>query len=471
MITNFDIAMQNKRLQLDAASADRLREYELYRNLYESDFAAAFPSTFSKIAKKYPFEYTTAQTLIEVNLFYAMTDFFKDMLTNQGLQINVDSACQEEWSEIERENNFLAVLKEVFIDNSRFGNGIFKVALEEGCPKIFSVCPDCWFPVFDRGNINGLSGHLLVYDLEDTVNGCPVKMKRIEKHHRGYVENELWTMKDDMFKELLDIESEMGIDVVDDFSALWNDFIVFPVKNTTESDRYFGESDYKRCKSLVEELMLTVSQNSKIINRHANPKMTGSTENLEFNPSTGKSEFPNKDFIPVGRDGVKAEYITVDLQAEAISRHINSLMQFFYILTKTPPQAYGLDIAGNMSGESLRKVFMATLAKIDDIKQVSFDHTVQKVVRCAMAFNKTPVKSVKLEWGDPLPDDYGTVVKNNVDRIACGTQSKLAAIMQLDNVDETAANAKLEQIKSEVPVSEGVEDKSTAASDDGADLG
>ena len=449
MITTFDIARVGKKLLLGSQSVARIESYETYRNLYENNFAGAFPATFSKIIKKYPFESTTAQTLVELNLFWAMTEFFKNLLTNQGLKVNITPEAQLIWEEIAEDNNFITVLKEVFIDNSRFGNGLFKVALDDDKVKIFSVCPDCWFPVLKHGDINNLLGHVIVNPLTEIVNGKEITLTHIEKHHRGFIENELWSMSDNVFKEKLDVEEELLIPEIDDFSAIWDDFVLIPVKNTTESDRYFGESDYKRCKSVIEELMLTVSQNSKIINRHANPKMTGSSDSLEFNPVSGRAEFPNKDYIPVGRDGVKAEYITVDLQAAAIKQHIDTLMQFFYILTKTPPQAYGLDIAGNMSGESLRKIFMTTLAKIDDVKQVSFNSALKKVVECAMAFAKSPVSSVNIDWGNPLPEDYAQLVQLNNERVTAGTQSRVGAIMELDNLDEDAALLKAQQILTE----------------------
>lgn len=449
MLTTFDIAQPNKKLNLDNDSIKRMLGYQGYRAMYESDFKSAFPNTVLKIQKKYPLENTTAQTLIELNLFYALTDFFKFLMTNQGLDINVDESQQAKWGEIETNNNFITVLKEVFIDNSRFGNGLFKVILNEDKPQIFSVCPDCWFPVFEKGNLNALEGHVLIYDLEDMVNGRVRKLKRIEYIYKGKTENELWTIKNGALKDKLDIEAELGIKEIDDYSSKWNDFIIFPVKNTTESDKYFGDSDYKRCKSIVEEIMLTVSQNSKIINRHANPKLAGSEEALEVDPKTGKKGLPDNEFYRIGRDGKIPAYITADLQADAIKQHIDTLMQFFYIMTKTPPQAYGLDIAGNMSGESLRKIFMSALAKADDIKQVSFESTIKKVIECAMAFNGSPIKEVKINWGTPIPEDYSEQVINSDNRVLAGTQSKLSAIMTLDNVDEETAKKELAQIESE----------------------
>ncbi len=447
MFTSFDI----KNISRDSDTIQRFSDYIYYRNLYDGDFNKAFSTTVMKIRRRYPLDNTTAQSLININLFWALTDFFKGFITNQGINVNVDEELQEIWEKIADENNFISVIKEVYIDNSRFGNGIFKVGLLEDEVKIFSICPDCWIPVFSRGNLNEIEGHILIYPLYLNVNGKEVEYKKVEKHHRGFVENEVWSYESGSFgRKLESAELELlGINEIDDFSAIWDDFLVFPTKNSTESDVYFGQSDYKNCKSIVEEIMLTISQNSKIINRHANPKLAGSEQNLEHDPVTNERRFPDSDFLKVGSDGVKPEYITANLQADAIDRHISTLLQFFYILTKTPPQAYGIDLSGTMSGESLRKIFIAALAKVDDIKQVSFNSTIKRVVECAMAFNSTPVSNVQVAWGEPLPSDYNEQVEVENSRVAAGTQSRLTTIMTLDKVSKEDAMIELARIESE----------------------
>ena len=459
MITDFNIVQQNKKLNLDSATVTRLLNYDVFRDMYDGNFKTAFAKTYAKICAKYPLDSTTAQTFVELNLFFAMTDFYKNLLTNQGLYLNVNGTFQTIWDKIEKQNNFLSVLKEVYVDVSRFGNGLFKVCFGEYGVEITSVSPATWFPVFKKGNINHVLGHILINTLTEFVNGKQYNFKLIEKHRKGSVENELWLFRNGNFTEKLDVESELEIPVFDDFSDVWDGFLIFPVKNTAESDEYFGQSDYVRCKSLVEELMLTVSQNSKILNRHANPKMTGSNENLEFNPVTGKAEFPNRDFVPVGRDGIKAEYITADLQENAVHQHIETLMKFFYIMTKTPPQAYGMDITNNMSGESLRKIFMSSLTKIDDIKQVSFNGALENLVKCAMALNHTPVEEVKVYWGNPIPEDKSETIENSVKRINSGTMSKQTAISELDNVSPFDAKIELQKIESEKNNLEPIEEK------------
>ncbi len=396
MLTTFEINENFRNLKWCAQDVERLRNYSRYRDLYRSNFARPFANVLRKIRQRYPLSNTTAQSLIEVNLFKAMTDFYKFLITNQNFEIVVDQNAKDDWEKINSNNNFISVLKEIAIDNSRFGDALIKVAIVDNEVKIFSVCPDCWFPVFNDGNLNNLSGHILFYDI---VKDGKI-YKRIEKIHKGFIENEIWEISNGKLLRPIDNLEAFNVIAVDNFSDKWNDFVLFHVKNTTESDTYYGESDYKSCESIVEEIMLTISQNSKIINRHANPKLAGSIENTEMNPSTGERHFPNSDFITIGRDGTKPEYITADLQSDAIKSHVDTLMQMFYMLSKTPPQAYGLDIDSNMSGESLKQIFSSAIAKVDDIRTVSMNNAIQKTVKCALAFAGYKNVNVKIVWGE-----------------------------------------------------------------------
>lgn len=444
MLTSFDTTENIKKLKWDSDDNYRLRDYARYRDLYRSNFAKPFHQVINKLLQRYPLQGTTAQTLIEINLFKALTDFFKNLIANNDFEINVESN-QDLWDEIAKENNFISVLKEVCIDNSRFGDALFKVAFVDDKVKIFSVCPDCWFPVFHNGNLNELDGHILLYDLK--LNGKDYK--HIEKIHKGYIENEVWEVSNGLLSRRIENIREFGFEEIDDFSDKWDDFVLFHVKNSTESDSYYGESDYKCVISIIEEIMLTVSQNSKIINRHANPKLAGSIENTEMNPATGERYVPNKDFILTGKDGTKPEYITADLQSDAIKTHIDTLLQFFYMLTKTPPQAYGIDLSGNLSGESLKKIFMAAITKVEDVRAVSLNNAIKKTVECALAFAGIKDAEVEIDWGEAIKLDYTEEVKACNDRVLSGTMSQLSAIKELSKLPDDKAELELKEIQKE----------------------
>ena len=161
MLTTFDINENFKNLKWSADDIERFRNYARYRDLYRSNFAKPFANVLRKIRQRYPMGNTTAQSLIEINLFKALTDFYKFLITNNDFEIKVSPDAAKDWAKINADNNFLTVIKEVCIDNSRFGDALFKVAYVNNEVKIFSVCPDCWIPVFNNGNLNDLSGHIL----------------------------------------------------------------------------------------------------------------------------------------------------------------------------------------------------------------------------------------------------------------------------------------------------------------------
>ena len=138
MLTSFETDANFRKLKWQSEDTKRLQNYERYRELYRSEFSRPFRGVINKLIKRYPLQNTTAQTLIEVNLFKSMTDFYKFLTTNNGVEIITDSKNQELWNKISKENNFISVLKEVCVDNSRFGDALFKVACVNNQVKIFS---------------------------------------------------------------------------------------------------------------------------------------------------------------------------------------------------------------------------------------------------------------------------------------------------------------------------------------------
>jgi hypothetical protein len=74
---------------------------------------------------------------------------------------------------------------------------------------------------------------------------------------------------------------------------------------------------------------------------------------------------------------------------------------------------------------------------------------VEKVVKCAMAFNNTPTETVKVNWGNAIPEDMTEKTTNIKNRVEADILSKKTAIMRLDNLDESTAEKELEQINAE----------------------
>ena len=76
-----------------------------------------------------------------------------------------------------------------------------------------------------------------------------------------------------------------------------------------------------------------------------------------------------------------------------------------------------------------------------------------------MALNHTPVEEVKVDWGNPIPEDKSETIENSVKRINSGTMSKQTAISELDNVSPFDAKIELQKIESEKNNLEPIEEK------------
>ena len=82
MLTSFDTTKDIQKLKWDSEDLIRLKDYAKYRDLYRSNFAMPFRNVINKLMQRYPLQVTTAQTLVEVNLFKTLTDFFKNLTAN-----------------------------------------------------------------------------------------------------------------------------------------------------------------------------------------------------------------------------------------------------------------------------------------------------------------------------------------------------------------------------------------------------
>ena len=107
------------------------------------------------------------------------------------------------------------------------------------------------------------------------------------------------------------------------------------------------------------------------------------------------------------------------------------------------------DLSGNMSGESLQKIFMSAVAKVEDIRAVSLNNAVKKLVKCALAFSGAKYADVSVNWGNAIKLDYTEVVKTCNERVLAGTQSKLSAIKQMDKMTDEQAKEELLRRRSE----------------------
>ena len=97
------------------------------------------------------------------------------------------------------------------------------------------------------------------------------------------------------------------------------------------SDRVYGIDDYQSIDSIVSELIVRVSQVSRVLDKHANPSMTGPESALESDPNTGEWRFRVGDYYPRhSSDEPALEYVTWDASMDANFKQIDFLINQLY---------------------------------------------------------------------------------------------------------------------------------------------
>lgn len=226
--------------------------------------------------------------------------------------------------------------------------------------------------------------------------------------------------------------------------------------NVRPVNSYFGVSDYDGLVPLFEEANYRASQISRILDKHADPKMAGPP--IHTGPDK-RIDLSQGYFQTTGGEAPK--YITWDAKLEAAFEHLNRIEAAIYSMSEVS-KALATTAQGARydSGRAFRMQFAQTLAKAAR-KRLYLDPALKEAVRLAVAmtlgrsYEETPEPNVR--WRDGLPKDMATDSQTENNRIASKTTSRASAIMRLDDCSELAAQAELDRIDAEQQRFGGVE--------------
>lgn len=384
-----------------------------------------------------------------------------------------DGAAQAAVDDLTERNHFATVCYEVAIDQSRFGDGLFKIILRDGKAKVQSQPPTYWFPVASLDDLKDIQYHVLAWGFTKTdpsKNPAPggigtilgriggpksTTYLRVEIHSRGQIENRLYILNEQgnaidgqvdlhsLFPNRQEIE-QTGVD----------DFLVVPVSALQTSDSYYGFDDYEDLDSIIQELEIRFAQISRILDKHAEPSMSGPTNALSINPITGESELKGGgNYYPVDEGETAPQYLTWDGQLASAYQEIAELIKQFYVVSETSPAAFGqMDAGLATSGSALRRLMMAPLAKVNRIR-LRFDPAVKQVLRLACELEQANgggiavPDSINIQWRDGLPEDPLEQAQIEQIREAAGNTSLYSSIKRLDGGTDDEIQEEIERIK------------------------
>lgn len=373
----------------NAAFRKQQENYITGRLLYEGEFSTVFGEAWRKIASRYGVSYTDIeQVMIKVNLFRTLTETFKILAFQKEPEIWIgegDKAKRiEDTQDVYPRAKVLNVLKRGFVSGHAQGDGVLKVYTNSaGEPDISIVNAENWRPVYNPNNLDEIVCHVVAntYEVDNSTSVLGVyvnnvtKYLNVEIHYKGAYEKRLYQLdKQNIIQKLISTETvQTGYD----------DFTVFPFNYGCPAWRDYGLSAYVDLIPIVDELVVRLSNNSKILDEHADPQLCVTRDMLDFDPNTGQHLYKRHLAMTYGKDGLLPQYLTWDGNLSSSENQLSRIMDLFYMVSGTNPQLFGQDIAGNLSGEALAKILIVPIAKTKEMI-LSLEDAFEKAFNCML---------------------------------------------------------------------------------------
>lgn len=369
---------------------DRLKLYQGNRQLFEGRHEKVFDNSWRLTRQS-----SDMSLELVLNWPKRLSTLWADLLAGDPPTFTVgepDSPEQSQLDDLVERNHFATLLYDIGLDISRYGDGVFKIYLEDGEAHICGQAPDYWFPVVSISNVRDIQYHVLAWPFRAKPRASGVRkpdeevdMLKVEIHSRGQIEHRVLVLDrtkkveriEDARLHFPDIPSlieETGVD----------DFLVQQAPGLRPIDRLFGLDDYTDAESVVQEMEVRLAQIARILDEHADPSMYGPEDYMDIDPQTGLPRFQTGRYVAVPQGEQPPGYITWDGQLAYNFQELEELKLQFYLITETSPAAFGQADAGlATSGTALRRLMQAPLAKARRLR-MRFDPVVRKVLKIAV---------------------------------------------------------------------------------------
>lgn len=261
-------------------------------------------------------------------------------------------------------SDFDAKLYATVLDISRYGDAVWRVYKDyDGKMNFTPWDPTQWYPVVRQDGTNTITHHCL----------CWVENRSQNVHRPDYylhaqihsVEKPgSYTYK--IFK--MDID---GANIKDQISSRdiktgLDQCAIYHLKAFATTNSVYGYDDYMPLDSILAEIMTRVGQISAILDKHADPNITGPVSMLSMNETTGEYELKTGKFYAVSPGEEKPEYMTWDGQLTSAFKQLEFLVNQLYILSEMGAALLGGQDGSSqaISGTAMRFKMVNPLAKV-----------------------------------------------------------------------------------------------------------
>ena len=453
MLTSLDFLRRGEKWPPDS-ERERLADYKAYKQIYNDDHAEVYKAQLARIERVIGNYDRMISFATILNYQRLLTTKLLDFVLGEPPTITVpEEERQEIIDRIINDFRLYDALGLAGIDASRYGDGLLFVRADGSGMKLGVTPPVLWFPVVDPDDIKRTIYHVFAsIRIEGKERILRVQIHAVDDP--GTVEVHEYRLNGQ--GEPYTIGAEIPIDGVSETGKVDTGLEFCPVYriiNSEASDDVYGTSDYRAIDSIVSELIVRVSQVSKILDVHASPSMSGPESALERDMLTGQYRLRAGNYFPrASSDEPQLEYITWDANLEANFKQIDTLMQALYTISEMGSAVFGDMKAGQIpSGTALKRLMISPLSRARRFA-ASMDVTIKRLlVDAAKAYGvEIPLEDISIRWNDGLPNDDKEMAEiMNIRTGGAPTISQHTAIIRLDNLTQEDASAELEEIRAD----------------------
>lgn len=398
-----------------ASESSRLTKYYQNAKLFDSDHWSLENEIYTNAVSRINrvcgnfFEYICFPVLFSYQKLLALKT--ADLVAGEFPTITYsDVKGNQTIKDVRYDSDFDSKLYATVIDLSRFGDAIWYKYKKENSEQ-FTFCnwePSEWFPIIkDDGTFQEVK-QCLAWKV------C-VDQKRdkwelhVQVHEEGFY---------DLYKYKMIISHKVAIGR----AGIIGDKISGPTRITTGLDsnavmhlvpfkvtgKIYGEDDFDSIDSLVVELMTRMTQISNILDKHADPALTGPATMLSKDDN-GDLVFKKGKFYAFNQGEEAPKYLTWDGQLEASFKQCEMLVKQLYVISEMGSALLGADDGGSqaISGNALRLKMVNPLAKVRRISNNLTKATTELISDLSKAGYDSSLdkRKISIVWKDGLPND------------------------------------------------------------------
>lgn len=331
---------------------------------------------------------------------------------------------------INDKTDFFAKLYAIVIDLSRYGDVPIRVFKDTDGYYTFCVWDaNGWYPIVSQDGTYRITKHCLCWTVDEKADANDPLV------HDWYLHVQIHDVEKPGEYEEVIYHNGSNMNVIGPevsrkkYSTGLSMCAVFSVRAFDVSGTVYGYDDYVPLDAILSEIIARVSQISIILDKHADPSMTGPVSMLDIDPKTGERYLRRSKFYGVNPEDTPPSYLVWNGELNAAFNQLEFLINQLFILSEMGAALTGgTDGASNsVSGTAMRFKMVNPLAKA---RRVS--NSLTKPVRQLYAMigsglpeidestgepgsgedTPLPYSHISVQWKDGLPDDPREQIEN-----------------------------------------------------------